>query len=356
LGGRGATGGYPYQFFYYSAFSRGDHEGKLAGRNVKLAPPSPASGVMRDGESLVQQHANTGHFATPYKFNAKELDMETGNYYYGARYYNPQTSIWFGVDPLAAKYPHVTPYNFVMNNPVFFLDPDGREVVPGNITPDVKAAIYARINKAKKSSVFSTVWNHIHTNSKNKYYIHEKDYDDVLGLAYFVGEWNYGEYDAVEDDYFIGDNGNYGGDITYSNSYFTHITDSDIPSFLDAINQAMVIEELVHAGQYEFIVTTMGNSSEHKIPTLDNEFEAKVITGIILQQMGYSFKDLSDLDLPTQYGFQISSGKATLKQYSEVMNQWIEIQKQLESEGKQFYDYDDAGSTSPQYLNSILNN
>jgi hypothetical protein len=90
LGEAANAGGYPYQFFYYSAFSRGDHEGKLAGRNVKLAPPSPASGVMRDGESLVQQHANTGHFATPYKFNAKELDMETGNYYYGARYYNPQ--------------------------------------------------------------------------------------------------------------------------------------------------------------------------------------------------------------------------------------------------------------------------
>jgi RHS repeat-associated protein len=125
LGESANAGGYPYQFFYYSAFSRGDHEGKLAGRNVKLAPPSPASGVMRDGESLVQQHANTGHFATPYKFNAKELDMETGNYYYGARYYNPQTSIWFGVDPLAAKYPHVTPYNFVEGNPIMLIDPTG---------------------------------------------------------------------------------------------------------------------------------------------------------------------------------------------------------------------------------------
>jgi RHS repeat-associated protein len=103
LGGRGATGGYPYQFFYYSAF----------------------------GESLVQQDANTGHFAAPYRFNAKEQDPETGNYYYGARYYNPQTSIWFGVDPLAAKYPHVTPYNFVMNNPVIFIDPDGQEPITG---------------------------------------------------------------------------------------------------------------------------------------------------------------------------------------------------------------------------------
>jgi RHS repeat-associated protein len=127
LGEAANAGGYPYQFFYYSAFSRGDHEGKLAGRNVKLAPPSPASGVMRDGESLVQQHANTGHFATPYKFNAKELDMETGNYYYGARYYNPQVSVWLSVDPLVGNNPSLSSYNFVSNNPIMFIDPDGMD-------------------------------------------------------------------------------------------------------------------------------------------------------------------------------------------------------------------------------------
>lgn len=55
---------------------------------------------------------------------------KTGNYYYGARYYNPQTSIWFGVDPLAHKYPHVTPYNFVEGNPIILIDPTGMGPTP----------------------------------------------------------------------------------------------------------------------------------------------------------------------------------------------------------------------------------
>ena len=46
----------------------------------------------------------------PYMFNGKELDTETGLYYYGARYYDPRVSLWLNVDPSAEKYPHVSPY------------------------------------------------------------------------------------------------------------------------------------------------------------------------------------------------------------------------------------------------------
>lgn len=42
-----------------------------------------------------------GEYENQYKFNAKELDVETKLYYYGARYYNPRLSVWYGVDPLA---------------------------------------------------------------------------------------------------------------------------------------------------------------------------------------------------------------------------------------------------------------
>ena len=60
-----------------------------------------------------------------HRFNAKEQDEETGLYYCGARYYNPQTSIWLSIDPLASMYPHLTPYNFVENNPIMLIDPTG---------------------------------------------------------------------------------------------------------------------------------------------------------------------------------------------------------------------------------------
>ncbi len=63
---------------------------------------------------------------SPYHFNAKEVDPETGYYYYGARYYNSNLSIWLSVDPLADKMPSWSPYAFNFNNPIVFVDPDGR--------------------------------------------------------------------------------------------------------------------------------------------------------------------------------------------------------------------------------------
>ncbi|MFV0290628.1 MAG: RHS repeat domain-containing protein [Mangrovibacterium sp.] len=78
------------------------------------------------GEVFIEERNNTWN--TPFLFNGKELDEETGLYYYGARYYNPRVSLWYGVDPLAEKYPGVSPYAYCVNNPVMLVDPDGMEV------------------------------------------------------------------------------------------------------------------------------------------------------------------------------------------------------------------------------------
>jgi RHS repeat-associated protein len=56
-------------------------------------------------------------------FNAKELDEESGMYYYEARYYNPPTFI--SRDPLFEKFPFMSPYAYCSNNPVNRIDPDG---------------------------------------------------------------------------------------------------------------------------------------------------------------------------------------------------------------------------------------
>ena len=64
----------------------------------------------------------------PYKFNGKEMDEETGLYYYGARYMNPVASIWYGVDPLAEKYVATGGYVYTLDNPVKLVDSDGRKI------------------------------------------------------------------------------------------------------------------------------------------------------------------------------------------------------------------------------------
>jgi len=60
-----------------------------------------------------------------YKFNGKELDTQTGYYYYGARYYDPGASIFLSVDPLAEEFPGWNPYHYVHNNPINLIDPTG---------------------------------------------------------------------------------------------------------------------------------------------------------------------------------------------------------------------------------------
>jgi RHS repeat-associated protein len=60
-------------------------------------------------------------------FSDKEKDEETGYHYFGARYYDSDLSIWLSVDPLAGKHPNMSPYAYCANNPIRYIDPDGRE-------------------------------------------------------------------------------------------------------------------------------------------------------------------------------------------------------------------------------------
>jgi RHS repeat-associated protein len=109
-----------YQYYYHS-----DHLGStslitnLDGEIVQHVEYVPF------GEVFIEERNNTWN--TPYLFNAKELDEETGLYYYGARYYDSRTSVFLGVDPMWEKYPGVSVYAYCLNNPINFIDPDGRD-------------------------------------------------------------------------------------------------------------------------------------------------------------------------------------------------------------------------------------
>ncbi|MCR4811462.1 MAG: RHS repeat-associated core domain-containing protein [Bacteroidales bacterium] len=62
-------------------------------------------------------------------FSGKEKDSETGYYYFGARYYNSDLSLWLSVDPMSDKYPSLSPYNYCAWNPMKLVDPDGKETI-----------------------------------------------------------------------------------------------------------------------------------------------------------------------------------------------------------------------------------
>ena len=81
------------------------------------------------GEITTEYNATFGNDIIPkYSFNAKELDEETGMYYYEARYYKPP--VFTSRDPMFEKYFWMTPYAYCANNPVKYVDPDGEAWKP----------------------------------------------------------------------------------------------------------------------------------------------------------------------------------------------------------------------------------
>lgn len=73
------------------------------------------------GEPLME--LSNKDYGNPYKYNGKEFDSQTGLYYYGARYYDPQRSFWLSVDPLVEI--TMSPYAYTWNDPVNYTDPTG---------------------------------------------------------------------------------------------------------------------------------------------------------------------------------------------------------------------------------------
>jgi RHS repeat-associated protein len=81
------------------------------------------------GEEMHQWNANTYAFTSPYRFNSKELDPETGLAYYGARYYQNKMGVWLSVDRLASKYTNISPFVYGGNNSLAFIDPNGDSLI-----------------------------------------------------------------------------------------------------------------------------------------------------------------------------------------------------------------------------------
>jgi len=124
-----------------------DHLGSVSVVSNHRGEPYEKVEYLPFGEIWIEEtDPATGYI--PFRFTSKELDEETGLYYYGARYYEPATSRWISPDP--AGFELINPmesdgeggweakesysviealnwYSYVSNNPVKYVDPTGME-------------------------------------------------------------------------------------------------------------------------------------------------------------------------------------------------------------------------------------
>ncbi len=106
-------------------------------------------------------HKAAGELKNRFKYNSKEEQREEFSngsgletYDYGLRMYDKQTGRWFQIDPKVEKYADLSPYNYVLNNPITYIDPDGADARVGidsaNRTITLSSTIYVRGYNAKQ--------------------------------------------------------------------------------------------------------------------------------------------------------------------------------------------------------------
>ncbi len=206
------------------------------------------------GEVFVEQRNNKWN--TPYKFNGKELDEETGLAYFHARYYDPRTSVWLSVYPLAEKYPNISSYVYCVGNPVKYVDPDGRKftnyrnvyfwgtfVTYNNFSAESGEAFHKTLQTMRGANrLFSKVYSQLDSDLNNIYTFRAVNKSNATSKDLTNGQYNRSTNNI---------------DLYFNNNVENYT------------NQGTIFEEVFHAGQHLFYGKNYPGS-------LTIEIEAKV--------------------------------------------------------------------------------
>ncbi|MCK9452455.1 MAG: RHS repeat-associated core domain-containing protein [Bacteroidales bacterium] len=126
----------PVEYFYYLKDHLGNVRATLRNNSLSGLTVMQANDYYPFGMSYTprQTGPQTSAFNNKYKYNGKEEQEVPGGWLdYGFRMYDPALARWHVPDPMSEKYFSLSPHNYALNNPILFIDPDGRDVGLGNL-------------------------------------------------------------------------------------------------------------------------------------------------------------------------------------------------------------------------------
>jgi RHS repeat-associated protein len=112
------TGSFTNGTFYYHNNHRGD---------VTCIRSGTVTVATYDYKAYGETRSSTGSYTNRFMFSSKEYDRSVSLYYYGFRFYRPETGTWLSNDPIGIS-GGLNQYEFCGDNPVNYIDPLGLEV------------------------------------------------------------------------------------------------------------------------------------------------------------------------------------------------------------------------------------
>ncbi|PIF00167.1 MAG: hypothetical protein CR994_06795 [Maribacter sp.] len=321
-------GGYDYVYNYVDhlgsvrlSYTDADDNGNIDPSNEIIEENNyyPYGHKMLGFNDAVSPYGNST--AKRWKFNGKEFDnsFDIDTYDFGARNYDPTIGRWMNIDPLAEKYYDFSGYNYTMNNPVLFTDPDGMRVEWGKgLDAEEKQILgYLIYQLRKNSKSFDKAFEKLH-NSENVYEVTDNWNPD----AEF--DPNKGNFNEEEDyDFETGESTttlvyeeveNKGGEIRIPLNWADEFPELGIDKTTKA--KQIIVEEFIHAVQWETLFPKSGKTTLDFYLDLtgvaNTEFEAKAVTGIIHKEVGWNVLTGGDKNAAksgnyfSRYGFNMS--------------------------------------------------
>ncbi|MEZ4829533.1 MAG: RHS repeat-associated core domain-containing protein [Bacteroidia bacterium] len=225
----------------------------------------------------------------------------------GARWYDPAAGRWWGVDGLAEKYFSISPFAYVANNPVKFIDPDGRYIRPGNI----QASSYGKVYKyIRYNSVFVSN-SQAYANSKTNHY--NLRYGLIRGMNPRNDYGGTSLFTREKRDYNVGSGFNPGLESTTKGNFELLQTD---------IHKAQVmLHESVHAGlltqDSEF--NNLSESEQHELMASEDN-RTQLVAGLkeFAEEAGIEGLEDADFEALSWAGLEDTETFQALENKEEV--------------------------------------